>query len=289
MTLNKDKIILVTGATGKQGGAVSRQLMQAGIKVRALTRKPKSESAKSLQALGAEVVTGNLNDVNSLDNAMSGVYGVFAMTNFWEPGTGKKEVQQNKNLVDMAKKHDVQHYVFASIARCDDNPNLAHFVTKYECEQYVQQQGLTYTFLRAVYFMDNLKPKAPGANFHWAILPSILGEKTSLQMITSEDIGCFAAKSFLDPKQYLNKTIDVAGDEVTYPQLLAAYKKVFKAEPERSAILKFLLMNMMPEIRKMFNWYREPRFKADIAYLKTLHPQLSSIEDYFQQIKDNLK
>jgi uncharacterized protein YbjT (DUF2867 family) len=274
----KDKIFLVTGATGKQGGAAVKHLLKAGVKVRALTRKPDSSRAEALRKLGVEVVMGNLN--------VNGVYGVFAVTNFWEIGTGKKEVLQNNNLTDLAKKHGVQHYVLASIARCDDNPNLAHFLTKFECEKYVQSSELPYTFLRAVYFMDNLKPKGQGASFHWAILPSTLGDKTTLQMIATEDIGWFAANAFLHPDQYLNKTLDIAGDEVTYSQLYAAYKKVFIAEPEKSAFMKFMLMNMMPEIKKMFVWYRNPVFKADINQLRTVYPELKTIEDYFRQIKN---
>lgn len=285
MTTLQDKIILVTGATGKQGGATARHLIKAGIKVRALTRKPDSKSANTLRTLGIEVVKGNLNDINSLDQAMQGVYGVFSVTNFWEMGTGKKEVIQNKNLTDIAKKHNVQHFVLASIARCDDNPNLAHFVTKHECEKYIHSSGLPYTFLRAVYFMDNLKPNEQGATFHWAVLPDILGNNTTLQMISTADIGWFAANSFLHPEDYLNKILDIAGDEVTYPQLLDAYKKVFNAEPKKSNLMKFMLMNMMPEIKKMMNWYREPRFKADIKHLRTIHPSLTRIEDYFRQIK----
>jgi len=286
MTTLQDKIILVTGATGKQGGATARNLIKAGVKVRALTRKPDSSSANTLRTLGIDVVKGNLNDINSLDQAMQGVYGVFSVTNFWEFGTGKKEVIQNKNLTDIAKKHNVQHFVLASIARCDDNPNLAHFVTKHECEKYIQGSGLPYTFLRAVYFMDNLKPNEQGVTFHWAVLPDILGDKTTLQMISTADIGWFAANSFLHPEQYLNKTLDIAGDEVTYPQLLDAYKKVFNAEPKKSNLMKFMLMNMMPEIKKMMNWYREPRFKADIKHLKTIHPELTNIEEYFRQVKN---
>ena len=286
MTALHDKIILVTGATGKQGGATSRNLIKAGVKVRALTRKPDSNSASTLRTLGIDVVKGNLNDIKSLDQAMQGVYGVFSMTNFWEFGTGKKEVIQNKNLTDIAQKYNVQHYVLASIARCDDNPNLAHFVTKHECEKYIQSSGLPYTFLRAVYFMDNLNPNEQGATFHWAVLPDILGTKTTLQMISTADIGWFAANSFIHPEQYLNKIFDIAGDEVTYPQLLAAYKKVYNADPKKSNLMKFMLMNMMPEIKKMMNWYREPRFKADIKHLRTIHPTLTRIEDYFRLIKN---
>lgn len=281
-----NKIFLVTGATGKQGGAAVKHLLNAGVKVRALTRKPDSNRASALRNLGVEVVKGNLNDIDSLDMAVKGVYGVFAVTNFWEFGTGKKEVQQNKNLTDLAKKHCVQHYVLASIARCDDNPNLAHFVTKYECEQYVKSSGLPYTFLRAVYFMDNLKPNEQGASFHWTILPSTLGEKTALQMIATDDIGWFAANSFLHPDQYLNKTLDIAGDEVTYSRAYAAYKNVFNAEPKKSSFMKFIMMNLMPEVKKMFNWYRDPVFKADINNLRSIHTRLKTIEDYFRQIKN---
>ncbi|QQS30153.1 MAG: NmrA/HSCARG family protein [Sphingobacteriales bacterium] len=286
MSTLQDKIILVTGATGKQGGAAVRHLLTSGVKVRALTRKPDSPRAEALRKQGVEVIKGNLNDMNSLEQAVKGVYGIFAVTNFWEFGTGKKEILQNKNLTDLAKKHGVQHYVFASIARCDDNPNLAHFMTKYECEKYIASSGLPYTFLRAVYFMDNLNPSDQGAAFHWEILPSTLGDKTTLQMISTEDIGWFAANAFLYPEQYLNKTIDIAGDEVTYSQLYAAYKKVFNAEPKRSAFWKFIMMIMMPEVKKMFIWYRNPVFKADIKQLRTMYPGLKTIEDYFRQIKN---
>lgn len=286
MATTDNKLFLVTGATGKQGGATAKQLVKAGVKVRALTRKPNSKSANALRTMGIEVVKGNLNDKASLDIAMEGVHGVFAVTNFWEPGTGRKEVTQSINLTDIAKKHNVQHFVLASIARCDDNPNLAHFVTKHECEQYIKKAELPYTFLRAVYFMDNLIPNAQGASFHWAILPEILGNKTPIQMIATSDIGWFAANALLNPAQYLNKTIDIAGDEVTYPQLLQAYKNVFNSEPSKSNFMKFLLMNMMPEIKKMMNWYREPRFNADIKQLKSIHPTLTGIEDFFKKLKN---
>ncbi|MBK7427325.1 MAG: NmrA/HSCARG family protein [Saprospiraceae bacterium] len=285
MTTLQNKIILVTGATGKQGGATARKLINAGVKVRGLTRKPDGNSAKALRKQGIDIVKGNLNDIDSLDQAMEGVYGVFSVTNFWEFGTGKKEIVQNKNLTDIAKKHNVQHFILASIARCDDNPNLAHFVTKFECEKYIQSSGLPYTFLRAVYFMDNLDPKDQGASFHWAVLPDILGKNTTLQMIATADIGWFAANAFLHSEQYIGKTLDIAGDEVTYPQLFNAYKKVFNAEPKKSNFMKFILMNLMAEIRKMMNWYREPRFKADIKHLRTIHPALTGIEDFFQQFK----
>ncbi len=285
MPIIQEKLFLVTGATGKQGGATALNLVKAGAKVRALTRNPDSNNAKSLEKLGIEVVKGDLNKIESLEYAMQGVYGVFSVTNFWESGTGKKEVIQNKNLADIAKKYGVQQFVFASISRCDDNPNLAHFDTKYECEKYIQSLGIPYTFLRAVYFMENLRPSDFSAKFHWTILSKVLKENTTLQMISTDDIGWFAGDAFINPNRYLNETIDIAGDEVTYSRLLEAYKKAFNSEPKKSRLMTFLLMNFMPEIRKMFDWYRESRFKVNIPELRTIHSGMMTIDEYFQKEK----
>ncbi len=80
--------------------------------------------------------------------------------------------------------------------------------------------------------MDNLKPKVQGASFHWAVLPSTLGDKTTLQMISTEDIGWFTANAFLNPEQYLNKTLDIAGDEVTYANFTMLTNKCLMLTPE---------------------------------------------------------
>lgn len=280
-----NKIILVTGATGKQGGATARQLLKAGVKVRALTRKPNGKSAETLKTLGAEIVKGNLNDLASLDLAMQGISGVFCVTNFWEFGTGKKELFQSKNLADIARKHRVQHFVLASIARCDDNPDLAHFITKYEAEKYIQKLELPYTFLRTVYFMENLRPGDEGDKLHWAFMEKYLGSKSSIQMIACEDIGWFAANAFLNPEEWIDKTIDIAGDEVTYPKALQAYEKVIGKKPKYSHFMLKLACWLMPEIKKMFEWYRVPRFKTNIEDLRKIHPELMTLEDFFMKNK----
>lgn len=288
MLTNNKKTILVTGATGKQGGAAARHLMKAGFAVRGLTRDPNSKKAKLLSSLGAEMVKGNLNDIQSLDKAADGVYGIFAVTNYWESGTGKKEVIQNQNLCKVANKHAISHYILASICRCDDHPDLAHFETKNQCEKHVQSVGLPYTFLRAVYFMDNLNPNEQGASFHWAVLPTILAEKGSLQMISTDDIGWFAAHAFQHPDKFVNTTLDIAGDEVTYKQVLDAYVRVFNAEPRKSEFFRFIAMNFFKDIKRMFNWYKNPVFQTNINNLKLLNPSLKSVEDHFIAVKSEL-
>ncbi len=286
MTDVKDKIFLVTGATGKQGGATARNLLKAGAKVRALTRKPESLPALALKKLGAEVVKGNLNDADSLELAMNGAYGVFSVQNSWEMGTD--EVKQSQNLADVAKKNNVQHLVFASVARCDDHPNLKHFESKHKSELYLKEIGIPFTVLRPVYFMDNLKPDAKMVGVSWENLRKCLGKKSTMQMIACEDIGWFAANAFLHPEEWIGKTVDIAGDNVTYYETLIAYQKVFGKKPSHYRLLTLILMMMVSDARRMFEWYREPRFNADIQALRKIHPGLKTIQTYFKGLTGGL-
>ena len=108
------RLVLVTGATGQQGGAVARNLLERGFGVRALTRDPEKPEAKVLAERSAEIVRGDLEDRSSLDRALEGVYGVFSVQNFWEAGY-EREIEQGKRLVDAAKAADVEHYVYSSV------------------------------------------------------------------------------------------------------------------------------------------------------------------------------
>src|SRR5437762_3202086 len=114
MARNKD-VILVTGASGHQGGAVARELLGRGHRVRAMTRKPDSDAAQVLAGLGAEIVKGDLDDAESLKRAIQGAWGVFAVQNTWEAGVEGEEAQ-GKRIAEIARKNGVQHYVYTSVA-----------------------------------------------------------------------------------------------------------------------------------------------------------------------------
>src|SRR2546425_3585973 len=107
-------VVLVTGATGQQGGAVARQLLSRGHKVRALTRKPQGEAAKALAGLGAEVVPGDLDDVGSVEKALRGPWGVFSVQNTWEAGVAGEE-RQGKRLAEVARKAGGRHFVYTPV------------------------------------------------------------------------------------------------------------------------------------------------------------------------------
>src|SRR5579864_3656724 len=119
--VNADKTVLVTGATGRQGGAVVRHMQPKGWKLRALTRNPNSYAAKQLARQGVELVQGDLDEPGSLELAARGAYGIYSVQDFWAIGA-KREVQQGKNLADVAKRAGVEHFVYSSVGGAERHP-----------------------------------------------------------------------------------------------------------------------------------------------------------------------
>lgn len=148
------RVVLVTGATGKQGGAAARHLLAAGFGVRALTRDPEGPKARALADGGAEVVGGDLDAPDSLGRALEGVYGVFSVQNPFEHGTGG-EVRQGIALADAAMATGVKHFVYSSVASAHRRTGIPHFDSKFEVEEHLRRTGLAHTILRPTYFMEN--------------------------------------------------------------------------------------------------------------------------------------
>lgn len=211
-------IILVTGATGKQGGAVARELLARGHRVRAMTRKPDGEPAKELKRLGAEVVSGDLDDPASLERPLDGVWGVFAVQNTWEAGVEREEVQ-GKRIAEIAKKKGVQHYVYTSVGSAQHRTGIPHFDNKWRVEETVRSLGFpSYTILRPVWFMENLtspwmKPALDEGKLVFGIKPT-----TVLQQIAVSDIGKFGLLAFEEHERMNRKEIELAGDQHTMPE-----------------------------------------------------------------------
>src|SRR5882762_4670808 len=187
--------ILVTGATGQQGGAVARELLARKHTVRAMTRNPESDAAQALARQGAEVVKGDLNDAASLRRALQGAWGVFAVQNTWEAGVEGEEVQ-GKRIAELARKAGAQHYVYTSVGSAHRKTGIPHFDNKWRIEETVRGLGFpSHVILRPVFFMENLLApfSLQGSTLAWALGPS-----TKLQMIAVDDIGWFGARAFTD-------------------------------------------------------------------------------------------
>jgi uncharacterized protein YbjT (DUF2867 family) len=137
-----EPLILVCGATGKQGGAVARSLLERGFRVRALTRDPQKPEAQALAEQGAEVVQGDMEDRSAVDQVLvEGAYGVFSVQNFWETGYDG-EVQQGKTVADAARAAGVDHFVYSSVGSAHRQTGIPHFESKWEIEEHVRQIGL---------------------------------------------------------------------------------------------------------------------------------------------------
>src|SRR5438874_8473382 len=156
--LNPDKTVLITGATGRQGGGVIRHMLAKGWKLRALTRNPHSEAAQNLARQGIELVQGDLEDLASLERAAHNMYGIYSVQDFWTVGA-KREVQQGKNLADVAKKAGVQHFVYSSVGGVERNSGIGHWATRWEVEQYIRKLSLPATRIRPAAFMEIYYPE----------------------------------------------------------------------------------------------------------------------------------
>ncbi len=217
-----DKLVLITGATGHQGGATLRHLARQkdrGFKLRALTRKPDSDAAKAVAAQGAEVFAGDLDDAASVDRALEGAWGVYAVQNTWEAGVEKEE-EQGKRLAKRAREKGVQRFVYASVGSADKNTGIPHFDNKFRVEETVKALGFpSYAIIRPVFFMENLLSpwSLNGDKLMMGLAPDV-----KLQMIAVDDIGKFGAKAFTDADRLRNVAFDIAGDSVTMPEAAAA-------------------------------------------------------------------
>src|SRR5207244_13620694 len=216
MARNKD-VILVTGASGHQGGAVARELLGRGHRVRAMTRKPDSDAAQVLAGLGAEIVKGDLDDAESLKRAIQGAWGVFAVQNTWEAGVEGEEAQ-GKRIAELARRAGVQHYVYTSVGSAHRRTGIPHFENKWRIEETVRRLAFpSYAILRPVFFMENFlspwfKPGLDEGKLMIAVRPD-----TPLQMIAVDDIGAYGRLVFEQAEQFNGRELDIAGDELTMP------------------------------------------------------------------------
>lgn len=292
------RIILVTGATGAQGGALVPLLLKQGFAVRALTRNPAKAAGQKLISLGCEVVAGDLDDEASLERACAGVYGVFSLQNFWEKGVGyQREIDQGCKLARAAKKAGVRHFVQTSVAGCDNAEGVLHFQSKYEIEKYVDSLGLPRTFLREVFFMENFTdPVMVGGEKramdpYW-VLPMICGlldEDVSFHMITVEDIAWWAAEVFAKPEEFIGKHIDIASDSLTPAQMREVFRKVTgkRVLPAFKFSTRLFLRLTNAESARQFVWNNTVGWRFGLAPLRARHPGSMSLEQYLTRYYAN--
>src|SRR6266849_8662020 len=258
-----NKIVLITGATGRQGGGVIRHLLPKGWNLRALTRNPNGGAAKDLMDQGIEVVQGDLEDPSSLESAVRGVYGIYSVQDFWAVGA-KREVQQGKNLADAAKKAGVEHFVYGSVGGAERNSGIDHWESKWEVEKHIRKLGLPATMIRPAAFMENYYiDQVEIALLKGKLMDPIRADKP-YQTIAAEDIGAFAALAFDRPKEFIGSELEIAGSELTNRQAAQIFARVL-GKPVKFQKLPMPLVRVAlgKEFYQMFRWFNNAGFKAN--------------------------
>ncbi|KAJ5875429.1 uncharacterized protein N7473_012776 [Penicillium subrubescens] len=229
------QIIVVFGATGKQGGSVVSSLLSdsaAGkFHVRAITRDVTKASAKALALKGAEIVAADLSDGESIQKALKGAYGVYAVTNYWDHHSAELEFAQGKNIADACKKEGIQHLVWSSLLNVTKLSGgilsqVHHFDSKAKVEEYIRSEGIPATFMLPGFYMSNI----PGGNLRktpegtWKLALPIPGDSPIPLFASEYDTGKFVKGILLKRDETLGKRIYAATKYYTPLEILATFK-----------------------------------------------------------------
>lgn len=280
-----DGVILVTGATGRQGGAAVRHLRARGIRVRALTRNARAPRAQALAEEGVEVAQGDMDDVESLKRAMRGARAVYSVQDFWTVGA-EREVQQGTNVADAARAADVEHIVFSSVGGAERSSRIDHFESKRLIEHHIRALGLPATMIRPASFMENYYIPAVEKGLVKGRLVDPVRADTPYQSIATDDIGKFVALAFARPQEFIGVEIEIAGSELTNREAVEVFTRVL-GRPVKFKKLPMPIVRIAlgKEFFQMFRWFNEGGYRADVEGLRRRYPELKlrTLEDWLRE------
>ena len=274
--MSKSKLVLVTGATGKQGGAVVEALLTRGHQVRALTRNAASPAANRLRQQGVEIAVGDFTDHGSLVRAMRGADAVYAISkgNDLEQGA-EKEIAQGTTITDAAKAAGIAHFIYSSVASANRATGVPHFDSKYPVEKHLQASGVPYTIVAPVFFMENLLQPWTLSGLRQGKLGMALPASRSLQQISVADIGAFVAEVIERRDAVFGRRFDIAGDELTGEEAAATLSKVTGREVHYEGFPPDVLRAQSEDLAQMFEWFERTGYAADIKSLRRDFPEVT--------------
>jgi len=301
------KIIAVVGATGAQGGGLARAILadrNGGFAVRAITRKPDSEKAQALKNAGAEVVAADADDPASMRRAFTGAYGAFCLTNFWEHFSPERELTQARNQAQAAKDAGLQHVIWSTLedtrkwVPLEDNrmPTLMgkykvpHFDAKGEADGIFRELGVPTTFLLTAFYWDNLIyfGAGPQRGPDGVLAITFPLDNKPLSSIAVEDIGKCAYGIFKRGREFINRTVGIAGEHLTGNQMARQLTQALGQEVRYN--------NVPPEVYRSFGFPGADdlgnmfQFKRDfndyfvgarsLEFSRSLNPELQTFEEW---------
>jgi uncharacterized protein YbjT (DUF2867 family) len=282
--MSKSKLVLVTGATGKQGGAVVEALLTRGHQVRALTRNAASPAANRLRQQGVEIAVGDFTDHDSIVRAARGADAVYAMSTPYEQGA-EKEIVQGITTTDAAKAAGIAHLIYSSVASANRATGIAHFDGKYAVEKHLQASGVPYTIAAPVFFMENLLHPWTLSGLRQGKLGMALPASRSLQQISVANIGAFVAAVIERRDAVFGRRFDIAGDELTGQEAAAILSKVMGREVHYEGFPPDVLRAQSEDLARMFEWFDRTGYAADIKILRRDFPDVKwhTFEEWARQ------
>ena len=277
--MQNPKTIFVTGATGNQGGAVARSLINKGFKVKALTRNPSSVSAQALEKLQTEIVKGDLNNTDTFHNHIRDVDGIFAVLTY-ENGI-EKEIKQGVNLANLAKEYGIKHFLYSSVIGADLNTGIPHWESKFRIENHIKQINLPHTIIRPVSLFENFLIPQVKSRIVKGNLASPVNKGVVQQFISSKDIGKISTKIFMNPDQYLGKTLTIAAEEMDMKGVASIFSEALGKEIKYQKLPNLITRLVMGRDHyKMFKWVNEHDavFLKDLGAFRKEYPDLTGLK-----------
>jgi uncharacterized protein YbjT (DUF2867 family) len=279
--VGRDRVVVVTGATGRQGGAVARRLLSDGWRVRAVTRRPDRPAARTLAARGADVVRADMMNKSELVTAFRDAYGVYSVQNFMPHGT-EAEITQGRNVADAAKTAGVQHIVYGSAGTGAADTGIASWNSKLAIEAHTRSLGLPLTVLRPMAFMELMTDR----DFYppvstWSLMPKLMGQDRPLGWICADDLGAIAARAFADPDRFVGADLSLASDVQSIAQCRQIWHDVNGRAPRRVPMPVWMFRRFVgSDLITMWGWLRTARFDIDPAPTRSELPDARTVREW---------
>ncbi|MGW9129886.1 NmrA/HSCARG family protein [Streptomyces sp. NPDC055681] len=264
--------VAVLGATGGQGGAVVRALLDGGHVVRAVVRDPAGPRAHTLLERGVVVVPGDLGDATSLVNPFTGVDAVFAVTTPFQDGP-EAEVEQGRAIVRAAAQAEVPHLVLASVASAGRSTGVPHFDSKQRIEEILIQEGPPWTVVAPTYFFDNLLGDLQGLQSGRLELP--LPADRPLQQLARRDLGALVAAVVSDRERHVGLRIEAASDAPTPAQMAAVLQRVLHRHVEPVQVPLAVVHESSADMGAMWDFLNREGYRVDIEALQRSYPDIA--------------
>jgi uncharacterized protein YbjT (DUF2867 family) len=284
MSADENRTIVVTGATGRQGGAVTRCLLRDGWRVRALTRDPKGRKALALTGLGAEVVHADMDHRASLQAAFEGAYGVYSVQNPMISGL-EAEIRQGKLVAEMAKQVGVRHLVYGSAGTGVKGTGIGSWESKLVIEEHMKALDMPLTILRPMAFMELMTDKTfyPAAST-WHVMPKLMGASREVPWLCVDDLGAIAAKAFAEPDRFVGQDLTLASDVQSIDECRAIYRAVMGKTPRRFPMPVWLFERFVgTDLTTMWRWLRTATIGLDTGPTRAVYPDALTVESWLHR------